>query len=287
MNAFAAAAIGIGTLTGSLSDPSIQHIHSQVIQTIEHSDNVPGLKSEVFYTLKIGLAERWNELVNKGVLEITGTDKDVRPYFVALQAIVEHVLAQELNKNTIRSLTGVIHTPMPATPLCNEGEVSKNLVNPSIQEDPLRLFTVKARTTIIRDYLFQGGDLYIVYPKAGLAQRKETEQQIYKKELVNNPFHLFDRPLDCPSIDPNLIGAFYLFKSPEGKVFAFAIKMTQANNPQDVGSFGLWFGEVNKSPVHNRISSVLDAILKYSPQPIPLPTLSEQQGERSTVRRRQ
>jgi hypothetical protein len=200
---------------------------------------------------------------------VKGTDKDVRPYFVALQGIIEHVLACELNKS-VKSLTGVIHTPMPATPLCTEGDVSKELVDPSIEEDPLRLFTVKARTTIIRDYLFQGGDLYMVYPKEGITKRSEGQQQVYRKELENYPAHLFDRPLDCASIDNDLIGAFYLFKNAEGKVFAFAIKIAQANSPQDLESFGLWFGEVNESPVHDRISNVLDTILQYS-QPIPLP----------------
>jgi hypothetical protein len=239
------------------------------METIENSDHVPGLRSEEFNSLKIGIAERWNELVEKGFLEITATDKEVRPYFVALQGIIEHVLAYELNKS-VKSLTGVIHTPMPATPLCTEGNVSEELVDPSIEEDPLRLFTVKARTTIIRDYLFQGGDLYVVYPKEGMAKRGEIQQQIYRKELENYPSHLFDHPLDIGSIDNDLIGAFYLFKNADGKVFAFAIKMTQANSPQDSGSFGLWLDEVSKSPVQDRISSVLDVILKNSPQPIAL-----------------
>ncbi len=265
------ALFGISSPIYSLSnkDLFIQHIHNKVKQTIENSSNVPGLKSEEFSSLRLGIAECWEELVEKGVLEVTATDKDVRPYFVALQGIIEHVLAHELNKS-VKSLTGVIHTPMPATPLCTEGNVSKELVDSSIEEDPLRLFTVKARTTIIRDYLFQGGDLYIVYPKEGINKRNESQQQIYKKELENYPTHLFDYPLDCTSIDTDLIGAFYLFKSAEGKTFAFAIKMTQANSPQDLGSFGLWFGEVNKSPIQNRISSVLD-LLKHSSQPIALP----------------
>lgn len=274
MNTVAAVAvgiaiIGIATLTGSLAkrDPFIQNIHSKVMETIENADNVPGLKSEEFNSLKIGIAERWNELVEKGVLEVTATDKEVRPYFVALQGIIEHVLACELNKS-VKSLTGVIHTPMPATPLCTEGNVSKELVDATIEDDPLRLFTVKARTTIIRDYLFQGGDLYIVYPQEGINKRNENQQQIYRKELENYPSHLFDRPLDCASIDNDLIGAFYLFKNAEGKVFAFAIKMTQANSPQDLGSFGLWFGEVDKSPIQTRISSVVDNVLKYSSQPV-------------------
>lgn len=271
MQTLAAASIGIGALTGFLSDkdPFIQNIHSKVIETIAHSENVPGLKSEEFTSLKVGIGERWTELVEKGVLEVTDTDKEVRPYFVALQAIVEHVLAQEKN---IESLVGVIHTPMPATPLCTEGNVSKEVVDPSIEEDPTRLFTVKARTTILRDYLHQGRDLYVVYPKEGMNKRTETQQQVYKKELNNYPAHLFDRPLECDSIPTELIGATYLFKNPEGKVFAFAIKMTQANSPQELGSFGLWFGEVANSPVNERILNISENVLKHSPQPIPLPS---------------
>jgi hypothetical protein len=101
-------------------------------------------------------------------------------------------------------------------------------------------------------------------------KRTEIQQQTYKKELENYPTHLFDRPLVCNSISNDLIGAFYLFKNTEGKLFAFAIKMTQANNPQDLGNFGLWFGEVGQSSVTDRISNVLENVLKYSSQPIPL-----------------
>jgi uncharacterized protein (DUF924 family) len=241
-----------------------------VIEIIDNSDNIPGLKSEEFERIKTGIKERWNELVEKGVLEITATDKDVRPYYVALQCIVEHVLACELNKSVF-SLTGVIHTPMPATPLCTEGSISKELVDPSLEEDPLRLFTVKARTTIIRDYLFQGGDLYIAYPKEGMNKRTENQQQIYKNELLNHSAHLFDCPLDCASIDSEQIGAFYLFKNAQGNVFAFAIKMTQANSPQDMGSFGLWFGEITEKAIQQRISNVWNKALKYSFATIPLP----------------
>lgn len=102
-------------------------------------------------------------------------------------------------------------------------------------------------------------------------KRSEIQQNVYRQELENYPSHLFDRPLDCASMDNDLIGAFYLFNNKDGKVFAFTIKMTQANSPQDLGGFGLWLGEVNKSPVHDRISTVLDATLKYSPQMIALP----------------
>jgi len=69
----------------------------------------------------------------------------------------------------------------------------------------------------------------------------------------------------------DLVGAFYLFKNTEGKLFAFAIKMTQANSPQELSSFGLWFGEMGKSPVNDRISNVIENILENSPQHILLP----------------
>lgn len=252
--------------------PFIQKIHNKVLEVIYHADNIPGLKAEEFNTLKDGIADRWAQLVTKGVLEVTATDQEVRPYFVALQAVVEHVLAQELNKS-VSALTGVIHTPMPATPLCTEGEVSNELVDPAIRQDPLRAFTVKARTTIIRDYLFQGGDLYVVYPKEGITKRTEGQQQVYRKELQNYPAHLFDRPLECASIDPNLIGAFYLFSSTEGKTFGFAIKMTQANDPQEKANFCLWLGEADKFPIADRLTKVLDAIVKHSPEPIILPNV--------------
>lgn len=248
----------------------IQNIYREVMKAINNSDNVSGLRSGEFEILKPGIKENWNELFKKGVLEVTGTDKDVRPYFVALQGIIENVLATELNKS-IFNLTGVIHTPMPATPLCTEGCISKELLDPSVFNDPLRSFTVKARATIVRDYLYQGGDLYVVYPKEGMKGRNEIQQQIYMKALKDFPSHLFDRPLESEAIDNDLIGAFYLFKDKEENLFAFAIKMTQANHIQDLGHFGLWFGEVDKSsPIYGRISNIQENVLKHSIQPIPL-----------------
>lgn len=264
---------GIEPLTVSLpdKDPFIQKIHSKVMEKIVHSENIPGLNVEELDIIKIEILEYWNELIEKGIFETTATDKEARPYFVALQGIIERTLVYELNKS-IQTLTGIIHTPMPATPLCTEGSISQELVDLSIADDSLRLFTVKARTTLIRDYLFQGGDLYIAYPKEGITKRTESQQQIYKKELQNYQSHLFDHPLECETIENDLVGAFYLFKNFEGKLFAFAIKMTQANSPQDLASFGLWFGEFSKtSPIYERISHILNEVLEYSPQPIPLP----------------
>jgi hypothetical protein len=237
------------------------------MQVIQSSKNIPGLNAPEFENIKEGIIERWKILIEKGVIEVSDADKKVRPYFVALQGVIEHLLAYELNK-TINSLVGVIHTPMPATPLCTKGEISIDFIDASIQADPLRLLTVKARTTIIRDYLYQGGDLYIVYPQDGMAKRSVDQQTIYTEELQTYPTHLFDRPLTCASIDKNLIGASYIFKNQSGKLFGFAIKMTQANSPEDQGDFGLWFGEINQTPIQGRIKTVLETVNPSLSQPI-------------------
>ncbi len=239
----------------------IKVLSTSVLNTIAHSEDTPGLKAEEFHVLKNDISKLWNTLVQQGIVEISGTDKDVRPYFVALQAIVEHVLSYELRKSDrIKSLKGMIHTPLPATPLCSTGEISNELVDHSIENDPKRLFTVKARTTIIRDLLFQGGYLYIVYPKDGMAKRTEIQQSIYRQELLNYPDHLFDKPLNCPSIPDELIGATYLFKDQRGHTFAFAIKMTQAKDPKETGNFALWFGSLQHEEVARRVNKVLSFI---------------------------
>jgi hypothetical protein len=233
-------------------------LNAKVLDTITHSEDIPGLKAEEFGILKEDISKTWKTLIQKGVLEISGADKDVRPYFVALQGVIEHVLSCEL-QNDIKSLKGIIHTPMPATPLCSKGEVSSDLVDPAIENDQKRLFTVKARTTIVRDFLHQGGYLYIIYPKDGMAKRTDIQQSIYQQELHNYP-NLLDKPLNCSSIPDELIGATYIFTDQQGHTYAFAIKMTQAKDPKENGNFGLWFGSLQNTQVSQRVNAVLNFI---------------------------
>ncbi len=149
---------------------------------------------------------------------------------------------------------------MPATPLCSVGTISTGLVSPSVEEDAARLFTVQARTTIIRDFLAQKGELYVVYPEKSFNERTEVPQKSIRKSLSHYPLNLFDRPLKCESIENELIGAVYIVENQNGKKFAFAIKITQANDPKIlVLVYGL--AELEKSPVSDRIETVLKAML--------------------------
>jgi hypothetical protein len=236
----------------------------RVLDTITNAQEIPGLKAEELISLREEMATTWNKLVQEGVIEIEGTDKEIRPCFVALQGIIEHVLSCELKKEVF-TLRGVIHTPMPATPLCTAGEISEGLVSAMIAQDPKALFTVKARAITVREFLHKQGYLYVAYPKLGLAKRSEEQQNIYKKELAGYPEHLFDRPLECASIPDELIGATYLFSDKEDNAYAFAIKMTQAKDPKEKGRFGLWFGPLNHAMIAKRVALVFTFIAKNSP----------------------
>lgn len=234
-----------------------QLLKNRVIDTIQHAKNIPGLNASEFETIKPRLLDCWNTLSSQGVVEVTGSDKDVRPTFVTLQGVIEHVLASELNK-TIFDLKAIIHTPMPPTPLCTTGEISPELMHPKSENDPLCVFTVKARTTIIRDFLYKGGLLVAAYPKDGINKRSDAQQSIYRNELMTYPTRLMDAPLNCESMDRDLIGALYLFKDKAGKEHMFAISIPQVNDSQESGTFGLWFGEVAKNPkINDRIGRVM------------------------------
>lgn len=245
-----------------LSQLSLKDVLSvRIRELIQNTQNIPGLTATELSILKDDICNAWNILDQDSVLEVCGTDQKIRPSFVALQGIIEQALANEL-RNNIKTLNGFIHTPMPATPLCTRGEISPELVDRSIEVDLNRLFTVKARATIIRDYLFQKGNLHIVYPQAGLLKRTEEQQKIYKEELDHYPSHLFDVPLACESIPPELIGATYIFQDFSGNFFVFAIKMTQAKDPQDMGTFGLWFGSMNHAAIKQRVTTLSEFLKK-------------------------
>ncbi len=257
-------------------DPLIQRIYGLVIKSIDHLEDLPGIKNvpkiaKSIHVLKPGLKTLWTQLVEEGFAIIEETDKVGRPYFIYLRAIIEDVLSSELQKGQLKSLEGVIHTPMPATPFCTEGKISKDLMVATIEKDLLRLGTVLCRSVIAREYLEKGGKLDIVYPKYGKPRIPE-QLKIYQKALKKYAPYLKDHPLDCILIHKDLVGAYYIFKNLKGKKFAFAISAPQANsvsernifglcfNLQEKSVFGLWFDEFDYHPVHERISEVEEFI---------------------------
>ena len=186
----------------------------------------------------------------------SGPDEDIRPVYVSAQGDFERTMAYFLNEGKITHLIGIIHTPTPATPLCTRGEISRDLVDRSMQEDSRRLYTVMKRPEIIRDYMQKGGVLIAAYPENGLAKRTEEQQAIFQNAKKAFPDQLIDLPLSCEEMQKDMIGATYLFRAETGDWMAFAIMAAQANAPEDGKVWGMWFGSLTDPLIYSRVHSL-------------------------------
>lgn len=203
----------------------------------------------------------WDSLLENGVLEVSATEQEIRPYFVTFQAMIEKALVVELGKEVL-SVRGFIHTPMPATPLC-----TRKLPNKPSLVRPIEVKPSQARTNILKKYLLKGGDLYIVYPKEGLFKRTPHEQKTYAQRLEKHPNHLIDLPLSCEEIPEDLIGATYIFKDRNLNEFVFSIQMTQFNSAQESSHFALWLGPLTDARIEKRATEVLSFIKENAISP--------------------
>lgn len=198
-------------------------------------------------------------LEKEGVLQEVGDD-DLRSKYVMIQGYIEDTLATLLSSGQMSSLIGVIHTELPATPLCttpNDMEV-KALLGPTIQLKKEKLHTVRARSSIMRAYLEKGGILYAVYSQGGLEKRDPDHQKTFLKTVDTYPKNLHARVFKTTTIDPEMVGATYLFKDKLGKTYSFSIKSQQAVHQKEKSTWGLWFGSLDHPPIQARLTQVCD-----------------------------
>lgn len=187
---------------------------------------------------------------NLYVLE-TGSD-DLRIKFVHAQGAIEQMLAKKQELGEIAELVGIIHTPLPATPLCVKPEEISTTI------DSKKWETVLTRAQIIREYLSKGGKLMIVYPQGGLEKRSLEQQQVYKEALKEFAGNLVDWTLPVPEMDTNMIGATYLFLTKDQQLYAFSVKARQITDMQPQSEWGLWFGPLSNEAIASRVTSVLE-----------------------------
>lgn len=244
--------------------------HETVKKIISETDSIPGIQNEEFYSLREDLLKNWEELEAIGTKEFIGTDKEVRPYMVSLQAVIEHALASLLG-NEVSSAAIIIHTPAPPTPLCTEGEILEGLVDSQLEQDPSRLFTVTTRPITLRNFMRNGGVLYAVYPVLGLNLRSKEMLAIYNKALKEFPQNLFERRLACRNLEPDMVGALYFITLKNGDQYGFAIHIPQAIQPNQTPTLHqLWFGQLNRDPIQARFEKVLSFLSGMILQPFKL-----------------
>lgn len=237
-----------------MNSPTIRHLLQQVKECIAYQVEMP--QKDATLTLL-------ESLEKEGCTLEKGSD-DLRVKFVNLQGCMEHVLACSQVLGEIKELRGLIHTPTPATPLCTQPEpLDQGLLDESIRSDKDKLYTVRSRAHILREYLHNGGILYVVYPKGGLEKRTAEQQAVYMEELKRYPGKLIDWPLNTTQLDPEMLGATYFFCGLDGRVYVFSIKGTQVNDPKQEFEWGLWFGPIESPKVAQRIENLFSYVETY------------------------
>lgn len=209
-----------------------------------------------------------------------GADADQRSVFVTTQGLVENLLNKWLQLGYITKALGVIHTPMPATPLCTEGFVNEELIHPSMLRDNRRLYavvsraeimslclseglifdTIVSRARIVREFMAQGGLLVIAYPKMGMNRRNAEQQIIYHKEVQKYSETLIDAPLK--SLPDEMVGATYVVRLSSGPILIFSIKAPQAKEPKEDLEWGLWLATYDNSNAREHLHAVWDSVSK-------------------------
>lgn len=227
----------------------------------EYLKNLIHLAKECLnYQMSISDKESANQLINRldsqhYVLNAGGDE--FRSSYVTVQGCIEQVLACSQALGQTHDLKGMIHTPTPATPLCTRPEpTDSSVLDESIRYDLDKLLTVRSRAQIIRDYLQKGGVLYAVYPLGGLEKRSLDQQLIYLELLKQFPKNLIDWKLKADTIDSQMIGATYFFKSPSDRIYVFSIKAPQVNAPQNEWEWGLWLGPLEDQTIKKKVNSL-------------------------------
>lgn len=235
------------------SDTFSNEIFNKVRSCVDYNKNIPNKKDIYILLSKL---ERSKYIAQEG-------NGNFPMQFVLAQGCIEHVLTCSQILGEITDLVGVIHAPMPATPLCtnlNDPLLGQPL-DASIAQDQDKLLTVRSRTQNIRDYLEKGGKLFVAYPKGGLEKRTEEQQNFYLNAVNQYQESLIDTVLNCDQMNPEMTGATYIFKNQENW-YAFSIKAHQAANPQENSEWALWFGKVNHPAIKARVNAVCDYLIE-------------------------
>jgi hypothetical protein len=243
------------SMFSSLQADNLTHDLLDIVRDCINQDHPINQKDEILQLI--------NSLDCIGSVKESGTD-DLREKYVYTQGAVEQVLALAMKHGVIDRLVGIIHTPTPATPLCTQiSPLDKELLHRSMRNDFQKMLTVSSRSAIIREYLDQGGLLFIAYPQGGLEKRTTQQQQVYKQELIKYSNLLFDTVLSCEEMESSKVGATYLFKTPSNDVYAFSIQSQQANNPQSLSTWGMWFGSIDNEAINTRVTEIIDYLVAH------------------------
>ncbi len=196
-----------------------------------------GLKQEIEDEATLRLLQ---ELQQEKHAKRSGFDHENRPLFVGLQALFERKLTSLLQQDSSITAMVLIHTPLPATPLCQA------LGEPGTFN----------RQEILQKLLQTGCTLFVIYPAEGLRERNNEQRTVYQKNCETYPNTLRDCPLPIDSLPAELVGATYFLRQRDEEV-VFSLKGYQINAPKDDGNWHVWYGNTSDPEVALRTQKIL------------------------------
>jgi hypothetical protein len=120
----------------------------------------------------------------------------------------------------------------------------------------LVFFSLVKRHSIIRALLQTGGTILVAYPAVARERRSKAQLAIFDNLLEKYRKNLYDMPMGCLEVAPEMVGATYLFENSEGKWYTLSIRFTQAIDPSALCLAAMWLGNVEKGPAAERLAQV-------------------------------
>lgn len=221
------------------------------------------------------------QLENECVVERAPTNDNAmedanRPPYVALQAMLEHVLTRYLMEpHLLQEALGLqagdkvdiamsIYTPNPTTPLTKpdpRGKDADRGTSPGA-------FTVLGRGVTLRDFMEAGkGTLVVAYAKEGLsslekAPGREADYDIYVNEtlkryaLEDGPLYSIELECSKEALLLDNVGAFYTIKINGEPLWGAAIRATQFHAEHNERPWGFWLGKWTEPQLQRHIQNM-------------------------------
>jgi len=233
----------------------LKSVQAKVSETIQNTEEVPGFTKEEFAALRPMITEMWNSVTKMGWIQKYGIDEETRPSFIALQAIVQHVLTQEKDLK----IMAYLFDTHPTLSLCTIPEPQSEL--DALMRSPSAIYSeAEALRSILEK---EGGRLNVFYLKDHLADLTEEQQSAYAQTLMIHPNNLRDVPLEVQNMPPNVFGISYALIAPDG-IYFFSSQIPPEHDKRDVVDFGIWFGSVFNTSIWHRPKGILQFVEKFA-----------------------
>ncbi|MGY0218889.1 hypothetical protein ACWJJH_16095 [Endozoicomonadaceae bacterium StTr2] len=217
-----------------------------------------------------------NPLRDNEHILIAGLDQYTRPVAIEFQAMFELALSRRLQRSLVKSVTLIIHTDRPATPLCHpKGQVFADALPEAVRNDTRRLMTILNRTVTLRSLCSMAQPEFrciTAWSRGGTGQLASTERKMFEQAIADNSLPgLINMPLEAASIPPELSGATCIVTGQGGEEIVFALNGQQVWNSERNAVWQYWFGGRR----HERISRHLSRLDHFLQQAgITVPQLS-------------